>query len=173
MGYDQDQRSSSSGALVALLVVGLVVVILGVLAVAGAGLFYVKASSQQSQAVAVEQQVVAETRQAAVIDRIRQLSTSPPVAPGPRLSFLLELDREGNMSVASEMIGLDELRPRLVKFKDESGNTFLFRITADSECPAKHIIAVLDVCDKVGEIDVRIVSSKASDTPLGEGDAGN
>jgi len=55
MGYDQHHQSSSSGAMVGVVVTVLLIAILGILAVGGAGLFWVRASSLQSRAVAAEQ----------------------------------------------------------------------------------------------------------------------
>jgi biopolymer transport protein ExbD len=168
MGHDH-QQSSSSGALVALVGVVLIVAILGVLVVAGAGLFFVQASRVQVQrAMVARERAVAETHRAeaeaiqAVVQEQRAEATpqiqesSVGAIPDPRLNFEVNLDREGNASVDGEKISLDNLRARLAKLKGETGNSFYVLINADSECPAKHIIPVLDVCEEVGDIDFSI-----------------
>ena len=62
MGYDERQQPNSSGALVAVIGVGLVLGILGIVVVAGAALFWVRSSAQQAQVVAMEQQATVATR---------------------------------------------------------------------------------------------------------------
>ncbi|MCA9147048.1 MAG: hypothetical protein KDB05_29935 [Planctomycetales bacterium] len=170
MGYDQHQQPNSSGALVAVIGVGLVLAILAIIAVAGVGLFWVRARTQQAQAVAMEERAIAELHrvgaEAHLADAMAQLEQAQIDAPGSRLDFVLEIDREGNASVAGDVIGLDELKKRLAEFKDKSHNNFLLRIDADPDCPARHIIAVLDVCNEVGDIDYRIASSESTDVKM-------
>jgi biopolymer transport protein ExbD len=170
MGYDERQQPNSSGALAAVIGIGLVLAILAIIAVAAIGLFWVRARTQQSQAVARER-VVAELHRAGaeahLADAMAQLEQSRlKVTPGSRLNFVLEIDREGNLSVAGDVIGLDELKKRLAEFKDKSHNTFLLRIDTDPDCPARHIIAVLDMCDEVGDIDYQIASSESMDVKM-------
>jgi biopolymer transport protein ExbD len=171
MGYDEREQSNSSGALVAVIGVGLVLAILAIIAVAAVGLFWVRASTQQSQAVAGER-VVAELHRAGIeaqnASADAELEQAQIDAPGSRLDLVLEIDREGNASVDGESIGLDELKKRLAEFRDKSHNTFLLRIETDPDCPARHIIAVLDMCDEVGDIDYQIASSKELDVSAGE-----
>ena len=173
MGYDERQQPNSTGTLVAVVGVGLVLAILGIVVVAAAGLFWVRARTGQAQAVATEQLAVAELRRAGVMARVQLEEATVPAAPDPRLNFVLELDREGNTSVDGERIGRDELRAQLSKLKDETSNVFSVHVDADPECPIKHVIPVLDVCDEVGDIDVRIVSSKNSDVPADDRDKEN
>jgi biopolymer transport protein ExbD len=171
MGYDERHQSSSSGVLVAVVVVVLIVILLGILAVLGAGYFFVQTSRVEAM-VARERTVVeahnAEAESLTAVDEARVQAT-----PEQRLNFELNLDREGNTSVNGEKISLDELRTKLAKLKDETSNAFSVRINADPECPAKHIIPALDVCEDVGDIDFRIVSSEKSETPHDQRDAEN
>ena len=74
---------------------------------------------------------------------------------------MLEIDREGNTSVDGENIDLHELKAKLVKLKDETSNAFSVHINAEPECPVKHVVAVVAVCDEVGDIDYRIKSAVA------------
>lgn len=176
MRYDERQQPSSSGALVAVIGVGLVLAILAIIAAAGVGLFWVRSKTQQ--AIVMEQRALAEAHRAEADAQrtvaLSRLEESRRAAiPGSRLNFLVGIDREGNMNVAGKVIGLDELKKRLAEFKDKSHNTFLLRIDADQECPAKHIIAVIKVCDKVGDIDYRIMSSKDADMPADGINAGD
>lgn len=195
MGYDQHQ-SSSSGAAVAIVVAVLLVGILGVLALAGAWIFLVRLDSSQSQVatVAMDQQVVTELRQGGVTTRVQVPQTSVVVkpdpsdftvridqdgnasvvaTPDPKLNFEFKVDREGNASIAGEPLSLDELRVQLSMLKDETANALSVRVNADSECPVKHIIPVLDVCREVGDIDYSIVSSDDADSSANEGNAGS
>jgi biopolymer transport protein ExbD len=164
MGYNERQQPNSSGTLVAVISVGLVLAILAIIAVAAVGLFWVRARTQQAQAVAMEERAIAELHRAGaeahLADAMAQMEQSQIDTRGSRLDVVLEIDREGNLSVAGDVIDLDELKKRLAEFKDKSHNTFLLRIETDPNCPAKHIVAVLDVSDEVGEIDYRITSSE-------------
>jgi hypothetical protein len=45
------------------------------------------------------------------------------------------------------------------------------RINADSDCPVKLLIPVLDVCEEAGGIDFRVASSGGADSSPDEGDA--
>lgn len=118
MGYDERQQPNSSGTLVAVLGVGLVLAILAIIVVAGVGLFWVRTSTRQAQAIAMEQRVIAELHrvgtEAQRESAMAQLE-QPRVAANsdPRISFMVELDREGNSSIEEETIGLDELKSRL------------------------------------------------------------
>ena len=162
MGYDQHQQPNSSGTLVAVIGVGLVLAILGIIVVAAIGLFWVRARVESQAAVVGElHRAEAEAQRAMAMAQAEQARDS--LTPDPRLDFVLKLDREGNISVDGEKIGFDESRARLVKLKDETSNEFSVCITADPECPAKHIIPVLDVCHDVGDIDVRVMSSNSTD----------
>ena len=169
MGYEQHQQSRSSGALVATVVAVLLIAVLGIVAVAGAAIFWVKQSSQRSRAIAAEQRAVAELHLAEAMSQQQQASIT--ATPDPRLNFEVTLDREGNTSIDGEKIGLDELRAQLTKLKDETSNAFSVYINADSECPVKHIVPVLAVCKEVGDIDFSIVSSKDSDSSSRESNA--
>ena len=176
MGYGQ--RSDSSGAMVALVVAALLVVILGILAVGGASLFWVRASSLQAQAVATQQQVVTgqqvvtSQRRGEAKVRLQQQYTAA-ATPDPRLDFAVRIDREGNTHVDGEKIGLAELRTQLARLKEETSNAFSVQINADSECPVKHLIPLLSVCDQIGDLDFRIVSSDRSDSSPGTSSAEN
>lgn len=179
MGHDH-QQSSSSGAVIAIVVAVPLVAIIGIVAVAGAWLL-VRTSSVQSQAVTSEQLTVelhgaeTETRRAVAHVRIKdgmvQIQQSSDAAtPETRLNFAVTLDREGNASVDGEEIDLDELRAQLAKLKDETSNAFSVQINADPECPVKLLIPVLDVCEEVGDIDFSIASSSSSDSTSDEDD---
>lgn len=167
MGHDH-QQSSSSGAVVAIVVAVMLVGIIGLLAVAGAGLFFVQAGRMaviQDQMV-VEEHVElhragAETQRAVARVRIKDgmvqiQESSVGAIPDPRLNFEVRLDREGNASVDGEEIDLNELKARLAKLKEQTSNAFTVLINAHSECPVKHVIPVLDVCKEVGDIDFSI-----------------
>lgn len=169
MGYDQHQQSNSSGAAVAIVVAVLLVATVGILAVAGAWILLVRTSSVQSRVIAMDQQVVAELRQGEITTRLRP---NVEATPEPRLNFEVTLGREGNTSVDGKEIGLDELKAIVAKLKDETHNTFSVRINADSGCPVKHVVPVLDVCDEVGDIDYSIVSSDDADLPASESNTG-
>jgi len=193
MGHDH-QQSSSSGAVIAIVVAVLLVGIVGLLAVAGAGLLLVRGSKMQ-QAVAIESQMVAEVHrskaeeQRAVAEvhraeaeiqqavsqlqraatQIRQSSVAATLEAS--LNFEVSIDREGSVSIDGKEIGVDELKAWLAKLKAETSNTFSVHFNADPECPVKHIIPVLDVCEEVGDIDFRVATSSDSDLSIDEGDA--
>lgn len=171
MGHHH-QQSNSSATLVAVIGGGLVLAILGIAVVAAVALFWVRAARMRSlSAVVWEQQAVdqvhraeAEARQAAAqarhqeaISRLEQ--TRVAAAAGPRLNFAVKLDRNGNVDVGGEQIGLDELNARLAEIKDKIRQTPSVEIQADPDCPFKHVLAVLNVCQELGEIDYRITSS--------------
>lgn len=161
MGYDERQQSNSSGTLVAVIGVGLVLAILGIVVVAGVGLFWVRTSTVEQRAIAELHRAGAEAQRAEVAARLDQ--SRVVATPDPRLHFVLEIDREGNTTIDGENIDLHELKAKLVKLKDETSNAFSIHINADSDCPIKHVISVLDVCEEVGDIDYRIVASTESD----------
>jgi len=170
MGFDQPKQSGSSGVMIVVVAAALLVAILGIVAVAGVGLFFVRTTSNYSRAVAIAEanQAVAEelrakgeAMHAAVQEQRAEATTqiqqsSDAATLGPRLNFEVTLDREGNASIDGGKIGLDELNARLAKLKAETSNTFSLQINVDPECPVKHIIPVLDVCKELGDIDFSI-----------------
>ncbi|MCA9180644.1 MAG: hypothetical protein KDA51_04305, partial [Planctomycetales bacterium] len=110
MGYDERQQSNSSGALVAVIGVGLLLAILAIIAVAGVGLFWVRARTQQAHAVAMEERAIAELHRAEAKAQLAKIEAQraevaahrtaamaqlkePPNAPtpDPRLNFELKL----------------------------------------------------------------------------------
>lgn len=173
MGFDEPKPSSSSGAAVVVAAGVILVFICGLLAVAGAGFFYVRSARTESMVLAERHQAVAQ-RQLALAEAARaqveiQRATaqlqhaatqlrqaSPAVTPDPRLKFEVTLDREGTASIDGQAIGLAELRARLEKLKEETSNAFSVRISVDPECPVKQLVSVLDVCEDVGVIDFRV-----------------
>ena len=173
MGHDQHQPPNSSGTLVAVIGAGLLLAILGIVVVAAIGLFWVRASTQQARAVAVQQEMVAEMQRSEAMNQLRKLQDSTPARPDPRLSFEIQVDRDGNASTRGDRIDLDELKAETAKLKDETSNAFTVRITAASECPIKHLVAVLDVLNEVGDIDYLVELSKESDDSADESGAGN
>ncbi|MDP6557959.1 MAG: biopolymer transporter ExbD [Pirellulaceae bacterium] len=158
MGHHQHQQSESSGAVAAVLAAVLIVAVLGILAVGVVGLFWVRTSTEQSRAVAAEQIAAAEMQRAVAVAQVQQQS-SVMATPVPRLSFEVKLDREGNASIDGKGIGLDELRAHLAKLKNETSNAFSVRINADSDCPVKLVVPVLDVLEEVGDVDFRVAST--------------
>jgi biopolymer transport protein ExbD len=196
MGHDHYQQSSSSGATVAVVIAVMLFVVLAMFAAAGVGLFWVRSSAMQAHAVASEQRAIvavhhaeAEAQQAIVAvhqaeaeaqravaqvrirDGVVQVQHSRVVTtPATKLNLDVTLDRDGNARIDGEKIGLDDLRKKLVKLKDETSNTFVVHVNADSECQVKHLIPVLGVCEEVGDIDFRVTSPSGSDSSPDEGD---
>ncbi|MDA1055747.1 MAG: biopolymer transporter ExbD [Planctomycetota bacterium] len=171
MGYDERQQANSSGTLVAIIGVGLVLAILAIVAVAGVGLFWVRAARMESRdaVVAELQRAGVEAHRAEAMAQLEQARIA--ATPDPRLDFVLEIDREGNASSDGESMGLDELRAEIAKLKDETSNLFRVRINADPDCPVKHVVPVLEILDEVGDINVRIVASKESNVSADESKA--
>jgi hypothetical protein len=161
MGHDERHQSSSSGVLAAVIAVVLIVVLLGVLAVLGAGYFLVR-SSRVEEMVARERTIaelkrVGEEAHRAAAEAQRQVDEARgEVTPAPRLNFVVTVDREGHVTRDGDEISLDGLRVQLAKSQDETHNAFTVYIHADPECPVKHVIPVLDACEKVGDIDYRV-----------------
>jgi cell division protein FtsL len=171
MGYDERQQPNASGALVAVIGSGLVLAILAIIVVAGVGLFWVR-SSQVEKLVARERVVAelhrigAEAHRANVEAQREAEEARVEATLRLRINFVLKLDREGNISVDDEMIGLDELKTRVAKAKSESSNEFLVRVIADSDCPKRHIKFVAAVFDEVGDVAWHVVSPENADAPL-------
>ena len=177
MGYDQHRQSGSWGILSCIGAVAVLLVVgLGIVALIRGGVAIWQGGVPQ--VAVVEQQAAAELHDLEDIESDRMVplqreDASFADSSDPRLSFEVKLDHEGNASVDGERIGLDELREEIAKLKDETSNAFSVRINADPECPAKHVVSVLDVCEEVGDVDYRVVSSKGSDVPADESNAGN
>jgi biopolymer transport protein ExbD len=172
MGYEEHPQSSSSGVLIAVVVVILFVAMIGIVAVLGAGFFFVSRVEMQ-EAVIAEELAVAEARRAEA-EAVRAIEEARSEAtPDPTLiDFEVKLDRDGNASLDGADIDLDGLRARLAKLKEETSDAFSVRIDADSECPVKHVVNVVDLCKGVGVINYSILSSIDSDVSVHEGRVG-
>ena len=179
MGYDQHRQSGSWGILSCIGAVAVLFIVgLGIVALIGVGVAIWQGGGGVPQVAVVEQQAAVELHDLEDIELDRMVplqrqDASFADSPDPRLSFEVNLDREGNTSVDGERIGLDELKARLAKLKEETSNTFSVRINADPECPAKLLIPVLNVCEEVGDIDFRVASPGGTDLPVNEGDIEN
>lgn len=172
MGYDQHQQPSSSGALVAVIGVGLILAILGIVVVA-ASLFWVRASTARARAVAMEQRAVAELRRAELMARLEeeQERTTAPFAEPIRIE--VRLDGFGAVRIDGEGISLDELKSRIATMKEGTSDQLSMKINADFKCPIQRVAAVLEVLKEVGDIDYLVVSSKESDESADESHAEN
>jgi biopolymer transport protein ExbD len=138
----------------------LLVIVLGTLAVAGLGFYYVRGTA--NQAVAAERRAMAEMQRARA-----QQQVQPAATPDPRLLLEVVVDREGSATIDGKEIELAEFRNRLVELKKETANVFSVRIVAEPDCPAKHLVAVLDACHEVGDIDCRVsVRNAEEEIPL-------
>lgn len=158
MGYEERAHSSSSATMVAVLIAVFIVAILGILVVVGAGLFWVRASRVEIHRA---ERAVAEARRAEVV-ALRAAEQSQLATPDPRLTLTIEVDREGNASVDGEPISLEQLKGRLAKLQNETSNAFTVYFNADPECPARHVIPLLDACEEVGDIDYRVASREGN-----------
>lgn len=160
MGYDQREQTSSSGAAAAIVAAVLIIAVLGFVVVGGAALFWVRAARMESEVAVVARQRAAEEVIRAKSTDLRSAlrEARAQATPDPRLNFEVAIDREGNATVGGDDIGLDELREKLVELQEETSNVFSVHINADSECPIRHVVSVLDVCEGVGDIDYRVKS---------------
>ena len=187
MGYDQSQRSSSSGVLVAVLVAVLLFAVMAVLVVVVGGLFFVRSSRMPSEMVAYEQVARAEAVQANADATVLRLQTEPRMvpalpalpeltplpafparpastrAPAKIVSVKVQLDRQGDASVDGEEVDLDALKAHLKAVKQEMNSRLSLELSVDAECLFKHVVAVMDLCKEIGDIEVRLASSEPSD----------
>ena len=178
MGYDQHEKSSSSGAVVGILIAVLLIVVLGGLFLAGIGAFFFVASTRMEtrQLVVAEQQASVQLEKFQAMTEMQQAEAT---AQGQhesgmaatltlRLDYRVSMDRDGSMSVDGKPVGLDELKARLTRLKDETSNAFSVRFTVDSECPVKHLTPVLAVCDDIGDIDYQVTTPEKPEVTTGE-----
>ena len=171
MGFDQREQAGSSGAAVAIVVAVLIVAVLGIVVVGGAALFWVRTARLESmiaqeRAVAELRRVGEEAHRADTEAQRNVEEARVETTPYPRLNFEVKLDREGNARLAGEKIRLDDLKAKLAKLKEETNNALSVQISADSECPAKHVVSVADICKQIGVVDLNIASSGDSSGEL-------
>jgi hypothetical protein len=159
-GYDQHERSSSAGALAAVLAIVGKFACLAILAMGGAAYFWMGARMEREHAIVVEQRAVAEAHraEARALRAVAEVNALKATAD-PRLTFEITMDRDGGVLVDGDQIDLAELRKRLATAKDETSNAFTVRIAADTDCPLKLIVPVMAVCDELGDIDYRITAT--------------
>ena len=185
MGYDQHEKSSSSGATVAVLVALLAVAVLGGLLLVGVGtLFWVRTAQVSSQqAMRAEQEARVQAERARAIaemnrieaeqerQRIEAMSRTRPAlettlgSPDPQNELQnelrLKIARDGSLSVDGEQVELDALKARLKRLKEQAGAPVSIRIEVDDESLHQHLISVLDACqDMATEVTLRIAPSE-------------
>lgn len=184
MGYDQPEKSGSSGAVVAVLVAVLLVVLLGGLFVVGVGAFFwLGTANVQRQAVDVEMEARMETeparamaeealvealveaevqrQQAKAMAQMRSAAGDSPTS-GSQREFKLSISQDGMVSVDGEQIDLAELRARLEKLRDDSNTPVSVQIDVAPDCPREHLVSVLDACDDVvNEVTFRMSPSES------------
>ena len=152
MGYDQHQQSNTTGTVIAIVVAVLLLAVLGIVAVVGAGLFYGR----------TERMAAVEAEQAATVAEIQQ-ATDLLVTQTETVSIEVRLNHRGVANMDGEEVDIDVLRTRLAKLKKETDARLSLRINADAECPVKHVVAILSICEEVGDIDFRIETMAVSD----------
>jgi len=164
MGYDQHERSSSAGALAAVLAIVGIFAFLAILAVGGAVYFWLGARVETQRALVARERAVAEAHRAE--SRARMALAEAQAAhetADPKLNFNITVGQDGGVVVDGNQIDLDDLRKRLATAKDETSNAFTVQITADPECPLRFVVPVIEVCDDLGDIDYRITADSTSD----------
>jgi len=166
MGYDQHQQSNSTGTVIAVVVAVLLLAVLGIIAVAGAALFFVRTDRQEVAIAAVE------VEHAITVPDVQQgISISPTQTE--MASMEVRLDSRGAANINGEEVDIDGLKARLTKLKKETNARLSLQINADADCPVKHVVAILDICEEVGDIGYRIVSSAVSDVAAEQSSAEN
>ncbi|MCO6453759.1 MAG: hypothetical protein J5I93_00450 [Pirellulaceae bacterium] len=167
MGYKQLERSSSSGAVVAVILAVLLVGLLGIVAVGGVAFFWLGAARlERQEAVIAEKRAVAEAYRAdAEAHRQRAeamaLPRPKPIEPGTMGSnpdLTVNVTENGNMSIDGERIELSDLRERLVQLKGESGKAVSVLLLVDANCLMRELTPVQHVCDEFGKATVRSVA---------------
>lgn len=181
MGYDRHEKSSSSGAVVAVLLAITLIVVLGGLFLVGVGvLFWVRTANvasrqavvaemeaQQARALAEAKAAEAEAqRQQAELSRIQAGAEGGSEAAGEAEDFHLRIERDGSLILGGEPVDLDGLKRHLANLPQESPNPLRIQIDVAPESLHEHLVRVLEACDRtVDDVTFRISLRDETDEP--------
>jgi biopolymer transport protein ExbD len=171
MGYDNQPRSSS-GTVVAIVLL-LIFMVLGGLFVAGVGGWFFLRSSRTEQALMVEREQAVRAEQVAramaekaaraaqaQADQARELAAElekevvDETVPGLQIS--IELDKDGQLKLNGEAIDLPALMDRLKAPAADEITSITANVRADNECPFEHVVSVISSCQDLGITRFRI-----------------
>jgi len=182
MGYDQPERSGSSGAVVAVILAVLLILVVGGLFVVGVGAFLwvgttrvaterALVAEREARQMAEEVRALAETKiaEAAAEKRqaealaLAQRETVDAAAPDSQPDLTVNVSEDGSLSISGEQIDLDGLRERLAKLKEETGRPISVSLSVHPDCPARNLQPVLTACYELGNATIRVAAAEESE----------
>ncbi len=105
----------------------------------------------------VAAQITVQDRSLPIV--LPQASAAMPLTTKPK-EFFITVDREGHYYTAGNFIPLDELERELNQAAADNPNRQSVVIRADERCAWKHVVAVMNSCNKVGISDYRVTTAE-------------
>ena len=82
------------------------------------------------------------------------------VAPHVEAALIeVHVDQLGTLTIEGESIELADLETHLLSLKKTTDAGLSLQVKAFSECPVRHVVGILDICEKIGGIDCSVVLS--------------
>ena len=171
MSYENQPRSSSSGAVIAIVAV-VVLLMLGGLVVLGlAGLFFFRLSAAQPvpvfeppRAVVTERAVMVEPQQAVEATAEPPVPATSEVAPPAALvrKMTFRLDSQGKILAEGKAVDIGGLKNLLVKAREDGTIRLEVVVEVDGQCLFEHVAAVQALGKEAGVENVRVQALTAS-----------
>ena len=163
MSYEDQPRTSSSGTVIAIVAV-VVLLMLGGLVVLGlAGLFFFRLSVRICRAHAppqiVSEQRHGRTRATSRVAR-RTASSRQPLRPLRQRTdvrkIAVKLDAQGKILADGQTVDIGGLKDLLVKAREDGTIRLEVVVEVDRQCLFEHVAAVQAVCKEAGVENVRV-----------------
>lgn len=90
-----------------------------------------------------------------------QASAAKPLTSKPK-EFFIDIDRDGHYYTRGLPITIDSLQQQLSQAAVDNPQRQSVVIRADKRCVWNHVVAAMNVCNKVGISDYRVTTSEAA-----------
>ena len=171
MSYEDQPRTSSSGTVIAIVAVVVLLMLGGLLVLGLAGLFFFRLSAAQPvpvfeppRAVVTERAVMVEPQQAVEATAEPPVPATGEVVPPVALvrKMTCRLDPQGEILADGQSVDIDGLKNLLVKAREDGTIRLEVVVEVDRQCLFEHVAAVQAICKEIGVENVRVQALTAS-----------
>ena len=166
MSYEDQPRTSSSGTVIAIVAVVVLLMLGGLLVLGLAGLFFFGLSVRSvapPPPQMVERVMVQPAQPVELAPELQPptMAQAPPPDTAVR-KIAVELDSQGKILADGQSVDIGALKDLLVKIREDGTIRLEVVVEVDRQCLFEHVAAVQAVCKEAGVENVRVQALTAS-----------
>ena len=166
MSYEDQPRTSSSGTVIAIVAVVVLLMLGGLLVLGLAGLFFFGLSVRSvapPPPQMVERVMVQPAQPVELAPELQPptMAEAPPPDTAVR-KIAVELDSQGKILADSQSVDIGALKDLLVKTREDGTIRLEVVVEVDCQCLFEHVAAVQAVCKEIGVENVRVQALTAT-----------